>query len=65
MTWDDYKRTLIAKNPQLADSERLHITPESFLRSMRQAWDMGFEAGKRSGGEATFDFERLFGRFKG
>lgn len=49
MTFDEYWQSLVAKNPQLCDDEnKMRITIAAFRKSIRQAYDMGHDAGRAS-----------------
>lgn len=58
--FDLYWDAVLAKNPNLATSERMTISVDSFKRQMRQAFDAGFQ--NATAGLSFMD--KLFGRPK-
>jgi hypothetical protein len=65
MSWHEYYRKLLHRNPQLAEDQertRLTMTVAEFLRQVR----LGYQAGAQDSGPlsaADFDcFRSLFGR---
>ena len=63
MTFNEYWRALIARNPDLEKSVSLAISTDSFKRSLRQAFEIGEKQGQgEAGGGLLGGIDSIFGR---